>query len=82
MNVSMEMDEPDRATVEMFMRSLDVDERVATALVEAGLNSIEEVGYIPLPELLEIAAITQTLLLSLRERARQRLMDDAMGRDQ
>jgi N utilization substance protein A len=82
MDVSVEMDEPDRATVEIFMRSLEVDERVATALVDEGLTTIEEVAYIPLPELLEIAAITQTLLLSLRERARQRLLDDLMGRDQ
>lgn len=80
MNTFAEADEPDRAIVEMFMRSLDLDERVASALVEAGLTTIDEVAYIPLQELLEIAAITQTLLLSLRERARQRIADDTLGR--
>lgn len=74
------MDEPDGAAVEMFMRSLEVDERVATALVDAGLTTIEEVACIPLQELLEIAEITQTLLLSMRERARQRIADDIAGR--
>jgi transcription termination/antitermination protein NusA len=74
------MDEPDRGVIQMFMRSLDVDERVATALVDAGLTTIDEVAYIPLQELLEISEITQTLLLSLRERARQRIQDDSMGR--
>ncbi len=82
MNVLVEMGEPYHAPVEMFMQSLDVDERVATALVEAGLTTIDEVAYIPLQELLEIAEVTQTFLLSLRERARQRIVDDAMGRAQ
>ena len=80
MNVLAEMNDPDRAVVEMFMRSLDVDERVATALLEAGLTTIEEVAYIPPQELLEIAEITQTLLLSLRERARRQIADDPMRR--
>lgn len=80
MNELAEMDEPERGVVEMFMRSLDVDERVAVALVDAGLTTVDEVAWIPLQELLEIAEITQTLLLSLRERARQRIVDDTIGR--
>lgn len=77
-----EMEDPDRSVVEMFMRSLDVDERVATALVDAGLFTIDEVACIPPQELLEISEITQSLLLSLRERARQRILDGTVGPDQ
>lgn len=69
-----EMDEPDRASVEMFMRSLEIDERVATALAEAGLTTIEEVAYIPLSELLQVSSISQKFLLTMRDRARQRLI--------
>jgi N utilization substance protein A len=82
MNEFADIDEPDRGVVEMFMQLLDVDQRVAAALVDAGLTTIDEVAYIPLQELLEISEITQTLLLSLRELARQRILDDTMGRAQ
>ncbi|MBX9962010.1 MAG: hypothetical protein K2Y35_03080 [Burkholderiales bacterium] len=82
MNLVVDMDDPDQAAVEMFMRSLDIDEQVAHALVEAGLTGIDEVAHMPLQELLEVASVTQTLLLSLRERARQRLADDSMRRNQ
>ena len=80
MNIVAEMDEPDRSTVEMFMRALGTNEQVAIALVAAGLTIIEEVAYIPLQELLEVEGVEKKLLLSLRERARSHLLNDVMGR--
>lgn len=74
------MDEPDRSTVEMFMRVLDMKEQVAIALVAAELTTVEEVAYIPLQELLEIEGVEKELLRSMRERARVHLLKDVMGR--
>ena len=37
--------------VEMFMKQLDVDEDVATILVQEGFSTIEEMAYVPAAEL-------------------------------
>jgi N utilization substance protein A len=36
-----------RGLVEMFMKQLDVDEDVATILVQEGFSTIEEMAYVP-----------------------------------
>ena len=57
-------EESSRSAVELFMRLLDVDEKVAAALAGAELTTIEEVAYIPLAALLEIDAIELALVLA------------------
>ncbi len=50
---------------------LDVDAELADILVEEGFNSLEEVAYVPLAEMLEIEAFDQTRLVTeLRTRAK------------
>jgi N utilization substance protein A len=36
-----------RALVETFMKQLDVDENVASILVQEGFSTVEEVAYVP-----------------------------------
>ena len=67
----VEMDEPAGSAIESLMRFLDVDERVARALVGAGLSTLERIAYGPLFKLVEIDAIEIALLLSLRKKARK-----------
>ncbi|MCG2635277.1 MAG: transcription termination factor NusA, partial [Gammaproteobacteria bacterium] len=55
--------------IESLMEQLEVDADVATALIEAGFSSIEEVAYVPMAELLEIESIEQEELEALRGRA-------------
>jgi hypothetical protein len=67
----VEMDEPAGSAIESLMRALDVNERVARALVGAGMSTLEKVAFGPLFKLVEIDAIEMALLLSLRKKARK-----------
>jgi len=65
---------------EIFMAKLDVDAEVADILIEEGFNSLEEVAYVPLSEMLEIEAFDEDTVNELRTRARDSLkeMEDAL----
>ncbi|MDP1051010.1 transcription termination/antitermination protein NusA, partial [Klebsiella quasipneumoniae] len=39
---------------QLFMEKLDVDEEIANILIEEGFETLEEVAYVPLQEMLEI----------------------------
>ena len=58
---------------EIFMAKLDVDSEVADILIEEGFNSLEEVAYVPLSEMLEIEAFDEDTVNELRTRARDSL---------
>jgi len=44
---------------QLFMEKLDVDQEVADILIEEGFSTLEEVAYVPLTEMLEIAAFDE-----------------------
>ena len=67
-----------RALVETFMGQLDVDEEVATILVQEGFSSLEEVAYVPASELLNIEEFDQNIVEELRARARDVLITQAI----
>ena len=67
-----------RGLVEIFMKHLDVDEDVATILVQEGFSSLEEVAYVPASELLEIAEFDESIVNELRARARDVLITQAI----
>ena len=54
--------------VEAFMGQLDIDEDVATVLVEEGFSSIDEVAYVPIGEMLAIGDLDEETIQILRER--------------
>lgn len=58
---------------DIFMAKLDVDSEVADILIEEGFNSLEEVAYVPLSEMLEIEAFDEDTVNELRTRARDSL---------
>ena len=58
----------------LFMEKLDVDEELATILVEEGFSSLEEVAYVPLAEMLEIEAFDEETVTELRARAKDALL--------
>ena len=70
-----------RRNVEAFMRDLDVDEDVASVLVEAGFSSLEEVAYVPTSELLEVDGFDEGIVEELRNRARDALLVQAISGD-
>lgn len=67
-----------RELVENFMKELDVDEDVATILVQEGFSSLEEVAYVPAAELMDIEEFDKGIVDELRARARDVLITQAI----
>jgi N utilization substance protein A len=67
-----------RELQQMFMRQLDVDQEVATILVQEGFSSVEEIAYVPPKELLEIEEFDEEIVEELRGRARDALLTMAI----
>ena len=63
---------------DLFIAKLDVDEDVADILVREGFNTLEEVAYVPLEEMLEIEALDEETVNELRSRARNALLNAAI----
>lgn len=55
--------------VDRFMNSLQVDEDLATTLVEENFSTLEEVAYVDINEMLEIEGFEEDLVEILRTRA-------------
>ena len=68
--------------VEQFMEKLDVDEEVAAILVQEGFSNLEEVAYVPIAEMLEIAEFDQDIVEELRERAKEVLITQAIAKEE
>ena len=67
-----------RELVQNFMKELDVDEDVASILVQEGFSTLEEVAYVPASELLAIEEFDQQMVDELRARARDVLITQAI----
>ncbi len=68
--------------ISMFMSSLDVDEDVASVLVEEGFTSLEEVAYVPLEELMAIEGFDRDIAEELRARAKDALLTQAIASEE
>lgn len=66
----------------VFMEKLDVDEEVADILVQEGFNTLEEVAYVPLDEMLEIESFDEATVNELRSRARNSLLTAAIANEE
>ena len=73
-----EADEKNEAESERMVRGfqedLDVDEEVATILVQEGFTGVDEVAYVPVEELQQIEEFDEDLVEALRARARDILI--------
>ena len=67
-----------RELTESFMKQLDVDEQLASILVQEGFTSIEEIAYVPESELVAIEEFDETVVNELRNRARDMLLTQAI----
>tara|TARA_Y100000817_G_scaffold183311_1_gene143256 strand:- start:7335 stop:8837 length:1503 start_codon:yes stop_codon:yes gene_type:complete len=88
LNVMTETDAVDkseqesRELIEKFIADLDVDEDVATILVQEGFSSLEEVAYVPVSELLAISEFNEEIVEELRARARDVLITQAIATEE
>ena len=71
-------DKEARSLVENFMKELDVDEDVASILVQEGFSSLEEIAYVPASEFNGIEEFTAEIVNELRSRARDVLITQAL----
>lgn len=68
--------------VEAFMKDLDVDEEVATILVQEGFTSLDEVAYVPIEEMTEIDEFDEDIVNELRNRASDALLTRAIASEE
>ena len=66
----------------LFMEKLDVDEEIADILISEGFNSLEEVAYVPLQEMLEIESFDEETVNELRSRAKDALLSQEIAREE
>ena len=68
--------------VSMFERKMDLDEDLATLLVEEGFTSIEEVAYVPKEEMLGIDGLDEDMVDELRRRAKDVLLTQELATEE
>ncbi|MCB1849780.1 MAG: transcription termination/antitermination protein NusA [Gammaproteobacteria bacterium] len=81
-DAAAQSEEEGRIYIENFMKQLDVDEEVATILVQEGFSSLDEVAYVPISEMLEIEEFDADIVESLRNRAKEVLLTQAIAREE
>jgi len=80
---SAEKNEQEFAKVrDLFVSKLDVDEEVADILVQEGFNTLEEVAYVELEEMLAIESFDEATVNELRSRARNSLLTAAIANEE
>ena len=67
------------AVLTALMEQLDVDEEVASILVQEGFSPIEEVAYVPVQEMMEIEEFDEEIVEELRNRAKDVLLTRAIA---
>lgn len=67
---------------QLFVDQLDVDDDVAMILAEVGFNTVEEIAYVPVSEMLEIEGFDEELVNELRSRAKDALLISAIAAEE
>ncbi len=75
-------DEERSKLLALFEEKLDVDEDIASILIDEGFSGLEEVAYVPVQELLDIEDFDEDLVEELRTRARTALLTAAIVREE
>jgi N utilization substance protein A len=68
--------------VESFMELLHIDEDVAAILVEEGFSTVDEIAYVPLPEMMAIHDLDEEIVTLLRDRAKDVLLTRAIASEE
>ncbi|MGH8552771.1 MAG: transcription termination/antitermination protein NusA, partial [Methylococcales bacterium] len=71
-----------QSIMQSFMNDLDVDEDVASILVQEGFTSVDELVYVPAKELLEIEEFEEQIVEELRNRAKDVLLIKAIASEE
>ncbi len=71
-------EEESAKVLDLFTRVLQIDEELASLLVEVGFSSLEEVAYVPREDFLAIEGFDEELVDELRARANDALLTQAL----
>ncbi|PJC86149.1 transcription termination/antitermination protein NusA [Vibrio sp. HA2012] len=74
--------EESSASIENFMKHLDIEQDFAELLVEEGFSTLEEVAYVPVNELLDIDGLNEEIIEELRSRAKEALTTLALAQEE
>ncbi|TCP16879.1 transcription termination factor NusA [Simplicispira metamorpha] len=66
----------------LFMEKLDVDQEMADILIAEGFESLEEVAYVPLQEMLDIESFDEDTVNELRARAKDAMLTMEIAREE
>lgn len=72
----------DEGLITGFMSRLNLDRAIAQILVEEGFTTVEEIAYVPMEEILEINTIEESVLLALREKAKDYMLMQAIVKEE
>lgn len=75
-------EEEGRRVATNFMDALQIDDNVASVLVEEGFTTVDEIAYVPEAELSAIAEFDEELVQILRQRANEVLVSRAIANDE
>ncbi|MGD9983641.1 MAG: transcription termination factor NusA [Porticoccaceae bacterium] len=70
------------STIQQFMDKLDIDEDVASVLVEEGFTTLEEIAYVPIDEMASIEGFDHDMAEELRARAKDALLTRALASEE
>lgn len=68
--------------IDTFVKTLDVDEELATILAEEGFTTLEEIAYVPIDEMLDIDGFDEDLVNELRNRSKDVLLTQAIASEE
>ena len=77
--ISAKSEAEQAAARRLFMDKLEVDEEIAGILVGEGFNTVEEIAYVPVAELLAVEGFDEDIVEELRARARDALLTEALA---
>lgn len=69
---------PDGSPTALFQRTLGMDPRIANALVASGIETLEELAYVPIDELLSTEELRESEAQYFRQRAREYLLRNVL----
>ncbi len=75
-------EEESQKILEMFVSKLDVDQELASILVQEGFTNVEEVAYVPEAELLSVEEFDENIVAELRQRARDALLTQMIASEE
>lgn len=70
------------AYIDLFIRTLDLDEDFAALLVDEGFTSLEEIAYVPVEEMLSIDGLDEDTINELRDRAKDVLLTQELASEE